>query len=188
MARIQRQLQTLVWLAGVMLAVAVPGASVQADGLDGAPTSEQPTSEQMVEQLRPHSASRGLVIGGAATLAPALLPTIDLAVSFEFNSARLTADAELLLDRLGKALRDPALAESRFGIAGNTDAVGGAGYNQRLSEDRARAVKHYLVEHYGIAEQRLSAVGYGSSRPLDPQHPKAALNRRVEVSNLGRGG
>lgn len=154
-----------------------------ADPLDAAPSTEQ-----MVQQLKPRSASRGIVIGGAGAIAPAAAPSIDLAVSFEFNSARLTTDAELLLDRLGAALQNPALGSSHFRIAGNTDAAGGSDYNLRLSQSRASAVKAYLVGHHGIAAERLATVGYGSSHLLDPQHPRSAVNRRVEITNTGTGG
>jgi outer membrane protein OmpA-like peptidoglycan-associated protein len=150
------------------------------------PPDSAPSTEQMVQQLKPRNASRGIVIGG--TLAPAAAPSIDLAVSFEFNSARLTTDAELLLDRLGAALQSPALGNSHFRIAGNTDASGGSDYNLRLSDSRARAVKAYLVGRHGIAADRLGTVGYGSSHLLDPQHPKSGVNRRVEIVNIGSGG
>jgi len=152
------------------------------------PPDSAPSTEQMVQQLKPRSASRGIVIGGAGAITPAAAPSIDLAVSFEFNSARLTTDAELLLDRLGAALQSPALGNSHFRIAGNTDASGGSGYNLRLSDSRARAVKTYLVGRHGIAADRLSTMGYGSSHLLDPQHPKSGVNRRVEVTNTGSGG
>jgi outer membrane protein OmpA-like peptidoglycan-associated protein len=149
---------------------------------------QAPTTGQMVQQLTPKHASRGLVIGGAGAVAPAVAPAINLAVNFEYRSARLATDAELLLDRLGAALKDPALRGDRFGIAGHTDAVGGADYNRRLSERRAAAVRDYLVKHHGIAAARLSITGYGSSRLLDPAHPNSGVNRRVEISNLGGGG
>ena len=119
------------------------------------------------------------------TAAPTAQPSVDLAVNFEFNSARLTTDAALTLDQLGRALNDPALASSRFQVAGHTDGVGGDAFNQTLSERRAAAVKDYLVVHHRIAVGRLDAAGYGKSRLLDPAHPDAAANRRVQVTNIG---
>jgi len=69
-----------------------------------------------------------------------------------------------------------------FVIAGHTDLSGSAKHNQELSLRRAEAVKAYLVAH-GIAADRLSTVGYGSSRPLttNPSPAAQAINRRVTL-------
>jgi OmpA-OmpF porin, OOP family len=69
-----------------------------------------------------------------------------------------------------------------FVIEGHTDLSGSPQHNQALSERRAETVKRYLVEH-GIAADRLTTVGYGSSRPLttDPSPAAQAINRRVTL-------
>jgi outer membrane protein OmpA-like peptidoglycan-associated protein len=69
-----------------------------------------------------------------------------------------------------------------FVIEGHTDISGSPQHNQALSERRAEAVKSYFVAH-GIAEDRLSTVGYGSSRPLttNPSPSAQAINRRVTL-------
>lgn len=56
-----------------------------------------------------------------------------------------------------------------------------ARYNQRLSEARANAVKSVLSNEFGIAPNRLSAVGYGFDRPVAPNDTAEgkAMNRRV---------
>lgn len=66
-------------------------------------------------------------------------------------------------------------------ICGHTDGHGSIDYNQRLSENRARAVVDYLVSH-GIDMHRLSYKGYGKSRPIDTNATEEgrARNRRVE--------
>ena len=71
---------------------------------------------------------------------------------------------------------------SKFSIEGHTDSDGSNEFNLRLSDSRALAVKKYLVEQ-GIDEFRLSAMGYGESKPIDTNNTKAgkANNRRVEV-------
>ena len=68
-------------------------------------------------------------------------------------------------------------------IDGHTDFVGNDAYNQTLSEQRAAAVKAYLVGQ-GIAEGRLSSAGYGESRPVADNNTAAgkAKNRRVEMT------
>jgi outer membrane protein OmpA-like peptidoglycan-associated protein len=71
---------------------------------------------------------------------------------------------------------------SKFSIEGHTDSDGKDAANQKLSEDRAAAVKGYLIEN-GIASSRLASAGYGESKPIDTNKTKAgkANNRRVEV-------
>jgi len=71
---------------------------------------------------------------------------------------------------------------SKFSIEGHTDNSGKADANLKLSEERAAAVKNYLVEN-GIAADRLTSSGYGQTKPIDSNKTKAgkANNRRVEV-------
>ena len=71
---------------------------------------------------------------------------------------------------------------SRFSIEGHTDSDGKDAFNQKLSEDRAKAVKDYLIEN-GIDSDRLSSIGYGESKPIDTNKTAKgkANNRRVEV-------
>jgi OOP family OmpA-OmpF porin len=72
--------------------------------------------------------------------------------------------------------------QSNFSIEGHTDSDGKDATNQKLSEDRAAAVKNYLIEN-GVAASRLTSAGYGESKPIDTNKTKAgkANNRRVEV-------
>jgi outer membrane protein OmpA-like peptidoglycan-associated protein len=67
-------------------------------------------------------------------------------------------------------------------IEGHTDSVGSAAFNQALSEQRAAAVQNALVER-GIAPARLSAVGYGPTKPVVGNDTAAGRqrNRRVEI-------
>ncbi|MEL6211885.1 MAG: OmpA family protein, partial [Pseudomonadota bacterium] len=60
------------------------------------------------------------------------------------------------------------------------DAAGTAGYNQRLSQQRADAVRALMIESCGLAPDRLVAAGFGESSPLPGIDPFAAENRRVE--------
>ena len=111
-------------------------------------------------------------------------PSIDLDVRFRLGSAELTAAAMRQLDELAGAMRAEALSESRFLIAGHTDATGAAAYNRVLSQRRAAAVKAYLVHRHGIAASRLDTVGWGEERLKDPLNPESGVNRRVEVLAL----
>jgi outer membrane protein OmpA-like peptidoglycan-associated protein len=88
------------------------------------------------------------------------------------------------VQELGKALSDTSMKGSTFVLAGHTDAIGGEAYNQDLSERRADTIKKYLVEHYGLNGSDLVTVGYGKTRPKDPNAPMDPTNRRVQVVNM----
>ncbi len=111
-------------------------------------------------------------------------PSIDLQINFDFNSAELSAKAEPQLNSLGQALTSPELAGAIIMLGGHTDAKGGDGYNQSLSERRAETVKRFLIERYRIPAENLVAAGYGETRLKDRAHPYAAANRRVEIINM----
>jgi outer membrane protein OmpA-like peptidoglycan-associated protein len=111
-------------------------------------------------------------------------PKIDLDIQFDYNSAEISSTSLGSVQELGKALSDARLKGSTFVVAGHTDAVGGEAYNQDLSERRADTIKHYLVEKYGINGTDLVTVGYGKSKPKDPNAPLDPINRRVQVVNM----
>lgn len=112
-------------------------------------------------------------------------PTLNMKVTFEFNSAKLTKEAQKTLQLLGTALQHESLKPYRFQIAGHTDAAGSETYNQRLSEKRAKSVGRELSQKYGVDLARITIVGYGETKLLYPRAPRHSDNRRVQVTNLG---
>lgn len=110
--------------------------------------------------------------------------SIDLDITFELGSARLTTNAKTQLDALGQALVSPQLTTAQIGIYGHTDASGAADFNKTLSEKRAEAVKIYLAGKFPIDPARLATAGYGEEKLKNPANPKGAENRRVEIVNL----
>jgi len=111
-------------------------------------------------------------------------PKIDLNIQFDYNSAEISKGSLSSVQELGKALSNPSLKGSTFVVAGHTDAIGGEAYNQDLSERRADTIKRYLTEKYGINGTDLVTVGYGKTKPIDPNAPMDPINRRVQVVNL----
>jgi outer membrane protein OmpA-like peptidoglycan-associated protein len=100
-------------------------------------------------------------------------------INFDFATDDIDARSKRALDKVVAAMT--ANPGWRLTIEGHTDVHGTADYNRALSERRARAVRKYL-EAAGIAPQRLTAVGFGASRPVAPNDaPGNALNRRVEL-------
>lgn len=111
----------------------------------------------------------------AASAAPMVLPTL----LFYTGTATLLPTASPALSQLVTKLRGrPAM---RLRIAGHTDRVGEPDKNQRLSEQRATAVKAFLVQA-GIGMDRLEVLGYGDTRELYPAPD--ARNRRVEITQI----
>ena len=111
-------------------------------------------------------------------------PNIDLEITFDYNSADISAKSLPSVQALGRALTNADLKGSTFIVAGHTDAAGGDTYNQDLSERRADSIKRYLMDKFSIAGADLVTVGYGKSKLKDPSQPMAEVNRRVQVVNM----
>ncbi len=107
----------------------------------------------------------------------------DMLITFVSGSAVLTPQARANAHEFALALADPRLKGKRFEIAGYTDASGAAIANLVLSQQRADAVKAFLVSE-GADPAALEAKGYGSQVLAFPNDPKAAGNRRVEARLL----
>jgi outer membrane protein OmpA-like peptidoglycan-associated protein len=165
----------------------------------------QPSRDQLIEMLAPHGgaapAERGLRVKSANPAAASAAesrgatagstdsgaaPSVALDVKFAYNSATLTDEARDTIRRLGAAFQSNQLAGYRFRVEGYTDASGRPDYNLALSQRRAQAVHDYLVSELHVAPKRLEVVGRGQQDLVDPADPTNAVNRRVEVVNIGQ--
>ena len=100
--------------------------------------------------------------------------------NFEFDSAKLrSGEIKKLNEVMGFADK---YQDAKLEVDGHTDSIGTEAYNQKLSERRAASVKAYLVNK-GVAENRITTVGYGESKPVADNKTAEgrAQNRRVEV-------
>lgn len=101
-------------------------------------------------------------------------------LEFENGKAEILPAMHLDLNKLGNFLTDHP--ELKLTISGHTDSAGKEESNLRLSQARADAIKEYLVNGFMIDQERITAIGYGSSKPiaqeLSDDHKQ--LNRRVE--------
>jgi OOP family OmpA-OmpF porin len=109
-------------------------------------------------------------------------------VEFEFNSFQLTQSARSYLTELADQILTQADPEgtARLELRGYTDSVGSEAYNERLSEQRADAVRSFLLTTNMRMEafaDRLDAVGYGEADPVASNDTEEgrARNRRVEL-------
>jgi outer membrane protein OmpA-like peptidoglycan-associated protein len=110
-------------------------------------------------------------------------PSIDLEVSFDYNSDNIGSKAMPQVTALGEALSSSDLKGGTFILAGHTDAKGSETYNQGLSERRAEAVRRVLSQKYGIEVSKLVTVGYGKTQLKQPADPFGSENRRVQIIN-----
>lgn len=101
-------------------------------------------------------------------------------IQFESDQATIKPDSDALLAEIIAVVQDnPQLR--RLSIEGHTDSTGSDMHNQALSEQRAAAVRDYLVQH-GVDAARLTSRGWGETRPIgDNSTPEGReANRRVE--------
>ncbi|MGD0959044.1 MAG: OmpA family protein [Methylomonas sp.] len=99
-------------------------------------------------------------------------------VLFDFNSDKINTNFQSVLQNAVDVLKkNPGLTVE---IQGHTDSVGSVGYNEKLSERRALAVKQYLINQ-GVDGKRLTTIGFGKSQPAESNATDEgrAYNRRV---------
>ena len=120
----------------------------------------------------------------AAVLAPRKKASASLLITFETNSAQLTARSKEQLDVVAAALKNDRLKDFGFEVEGHADARGVAEANKLLSQQRAESVRDYLVGTHSISEARLRAVGKGDTEPMNTRDVAAAENRRVTITTL----
>jgi outer membrane protein OmpA-like peptidoglycan-associated protein len=150
--------------------------------LRGAQFSEEALVNALKPPLPEGTLSRTIRPVGAPPprpAAPAKPASASLLVTFETNSAELTADARRQLDVVARALANDQLANLSFAIEGHADLRGSPDDNLRLSQARAEAVREYLVSVGRIGPERLAAVGKGDREPLNTREVAAPENRRV---------
>jgi OOP family OmpA-OmpF porin len=113
-------------------------------------------------------------------------------VLFEFDKAQLRPAGQEELDKLADRIKD-AQVESILAV-GHADRIGPEQYNEKLSAERAEAVKQYLAQK-GIEQQRVQAQGVGESQPVTGDQCKGVKgsklisclqpDRRVEIEVRG---
>jgi outer membrane protein OmpA-like peptidoglycan-associated protein len=123
--------------------------------------------QQLNQVLQTTESARGLIVNMSDVL-------------FDFNKYSLKPDAQLKLARVSGILL--AYPNLKLQVEGYTDNLGSDEYNQKLSEQRANAVRDFLVSQ-SVPEGNMSATGYGKSNPIADNSTNAgrAQNRRVQL-------
>jgi outer membrane protein OmpA-like peptidoglycan-associated protein len=120
---------------------------------------------------------------------------IDLAadVLFDFDKYTLRPEANASLKKVGQVVS--GYPDAPLAIEGHTDGKGTHAYNMKLSDNRAGAVKKWLVENAGIKASRITTKGWGETKPVAPnKKPDGSddpdgrqKNRRVELTLTTKG-
>jgi outer membrane protein OmpA-like peptidoglycan-associated protein len=118
-----------------------------------------------------------------AAVAPAPKLVLE-GVNFDFDKATLRQEDIAILDRDAAAFLK-GHGDVTVEVAGHTDSRGSDAYNMNLSQQRADAVRRYLIDK-GVAADRLTAKGYGESKPIADNATDEGRfkNRRVELVPL----
>ncbi|MGH6945752.1 MAG: OmpA family protein [Kiloniellales bacterium] len=108
-------------------------------------------------------------------------------VLFDFDKADIRAEAEEALKAVGQIVRDNPGRPVR--VEGHTDAKGSDSYNQKLSDQRAKSVRDWLVKREGLGQTKFQVKGFGETKPVaanekpdgsdDPEGRQK--NRRVDI-------
>jgi OOP family OmpA-OmpF porin len=101
-------------------------------------------------------------------------------IQFDDNKATIKSESNSLLDEIVAVIKKNAHIK-KIAIDGHASSEGNAARNKKLSDERAKSVMAYLVSH-GIEQERLSAKGYGSEKPIAENTTEEGRekNRRVE--------
>ncbi len=107
-------------------------------------------------------------------------------VFFKTNKATIMAVSFNMLEEVASALKENQKIKVR--IEGHTDSVGRDKYNLKLSDQRAKSVRDFMIKQ-GITPDRLVAIGYGEERPIADNSTEEGrdMNRRVEFNIIKEG-
>lgn len=154
---------------------------VRRDSVVNAGNGSAPSMSERLKQKQDSIAAQGMA--GMIQHDPLVLEKATLRFNFEFNSSTPGNDAREYFDELANALKDNP--DLKLKLVGHTDNVGSDRFNLRLSIDRAKAIRDYIVER-GVDASRVTVEGKGMREPLNGNATpeEQALNRRVEMTIL----
>lgn len=177
-------------MQALFAAICILAAGPAAQARETILREEDINEETITNALLPHDAAdrtetlgitRRDIPATGEVAGPATSDIASLLLTFNTNSSKLSKSSCATLDKVARSLRSATFSPYKFRIVGHADPRGSASANLKLSENRAAAVVKYLNREGGIAADRLTAVGKGSTEPWDLKNPAAPENRRVSI-------
>ncbi|HHE31132.1 MAG TPA: OmpA family protein [Chlorobaculum parvum] len=154
------------WAQGALIGAAIGGAggAIIGDYMDK-------QAEEIRQEVRNAEVER---------VGEGIRVVFDTGLLFSTNSSTLNANSRYNIENLARVLN--RYPDTDLVVQGHTDSTGSEAFNQQLSERRAESVVS-LLRAYGVYGQRLTAIGYGETRPVATNETEAGRrqNRRVEV-------
>ncbi|MGN6514931.1 MAG: OmpA family protein [Rhizomicrobium sp.] len=156
----------------------------------GAKTSVKVEKEQVVAVLdivTGAAVANKMVMVKAGDMAKSIAATgkIDLyGIYFDVDKSDLKPESNDTLGEIAKLMKSEA--SLKLEVGGHTDNTGKADHNLKLSQDRAAAVVKALTTKFGVDPKRLTAKGYGDTKPVAPNTTDEgkAKNRRVQLRKV----
>ena len=135
--------------------------------------------DQQIKELKEQTAGSGIDVSETDN-GQAILVNLPDGVTFATGSYSISPTFQATLDKVAQSLRD--YPNSLVDVYGHTDTVGTTASNQRLSEERARAVTNYLIGR-GVSSTRIRWQGFGETqlKVATNDGVNEPLNRRVEI-------
>ncbi|HET7717416.1 MAG TPA: OmpA family protein [Bauldia sp.] len=172
----------MLWWSGAAAAQGITEVEI-INGLQGPPVTIAVDPNALMAEV---NANVGKGVAGLPNWSRlASLTQLLVDVEFEYDSVAIVPSSYRTLGAIADALHHPLLARYKFLVVGHTDSRGEPGYNLKLSLRRAEAIREALTTTFAVSPKRLFAVGVGEELPLDAANPEAAINRRVQLVNIG---
>ena len=169
-------------LAGYLLGGVIGGKTARivgagVGGVAGAAVGYQ--LDKQIKELKEQTQGTGVDVSETDN-GQAILVNLPDGVTFATGSYAISPAFQATLDKVAQSLRD--YPNSLVDVYGHTDTVGSTSSNQRLSEERARAVANYLTNR-GVASSRIRWQGFGETQLKvgTGDNVNEPLNRRVEI-------
>ncbi len=158
------------------LETSLGGASKESVALNALLAEQQQRRNQLTQIEKLFDASEADVFQTSNAIVVRLV-----GLSFDSGAAAIKPDQFALLGKAEQAI--DILGDSVITVEGHTDSFGGDESNLQLSQRRADAVRAYLLDHMKLATYRISAMGYGETRPIASNDTAQgrARNRRIDL-------
>jgi peptidoglycan-associated lipoprotein len=200
---VNKTLTILLPVIGILIISLAAGCGASKSYVDQAVGEEQARSAAALEKVSNKADANAAEIEKLKTLAQQLDKKADMAINeakgyesyqiiwegdiyFNFNSAKITTEAQAILDQAGDKMTTAKGAI--MDLAGYCDPTGSDAYNMELGNKRSQAAKYYLVDNFGLNLYRFFDISYGKRKavPTNEGNTTYAKQRKVHMRIWGK--